>query len=149
MNYAASGSFSSPSRLSSTRADFPAHAPLSLGRTQPTVRSAHPSVSPLHSIRPRWYRNLCLLSIAYDSRPRLRPRLTLSGRTFLRKPWIFGGQDSHLPLATHANILSPARSTIASALASACARCSPTIISYPQLRYQTLAPFIFGAESLD
>ena len=33
-----------------------------------------------------WYRNIYLLSIAYDFRPRLRSRLTLSGRTFLRKP---------------------------------------------------------------
>ena len=31
-------------------------------------------------------RNLHLLSIAYDCRPRLRTRLTLGGRTFPRKP---------------------------------------------------------------
>ena len=31
-------------------------------------------------------RNINLLSIAYAFRPRLRNRLTLSGRTFLRKP---------------------------------------------------------------
>src|SRR5699024_12725586 len=34
----------------------------------------------------RWYRNINLLSIAYAFRPRLRSRLTLSGRAFLRKP---------------------------------------------------------------
>ena len=34
----------------------------------------------------RWYRNINLLSIAYAYRPRLRSRLTLSGRAFLRKP---------------------------------------------------------------
>jgi hypothetical protein len=34
----------------------------------------------------RWYRNFNRLSIAYGFRPRLRSRLTLSGRTFLRKP---------------------------------------------------------------
>ncbi len=34
----------------------------------------------------RWCRNVDLLSIAYAFRPRLRDRLTLSGRTFLRKP---------------------------------------------------------------
>ncbi len=34
----------------------------------------------------RWYWNLNQLSIAYDFRPRLRPRLTLGGRTFPRKP---------------------------------------------------------------
>src|SRR5690606_29114227 len=34
----------------------------------------------------RWYMNINLLSIAYAFRPRLRSRLTLSGRAFLRKP---------------------------------------------------------------
>lgn len=34
----------------------------------------------------RWYRNINLLSIAYACRPRLRSRLTLRGRAFLRKP---------------------------------------------------------------
>src|SRR5690625_65085 len=34
----------------------------------------------------RWYRNIDLLSIAYAFRPRLRSRLTLRGRAFLRKP---------------------------------------------------------------
>ena len=76
----------------------------------------------------RWYRNVNLLSIAYGSRPRLRPRLTLSGRTFLRKPRIFGGQDSHLPCATHANIFSRMKSTVAYAPASARIRCSPTTL---------------------
>ena len=57
-----------------------------LGHTQPTVCSAYPSASPRRSNDPWWYRNLYLLSIAYAFRPRLRPRLTLRGRTFLRKP---------------------------------------------------------------
>ena len=52
------------------------------------------------------YRNLHLLSIDYDSRPRLRPRLTQSRSALLWKPWIFGRKDSHLPLATHSGILS-------------------------------------------
>ena len=34
----------------------------------------------------RWHWNINQLSIAYAFRPRLRSRLTLSGRTFLRKP---------------------------------------------------------------
>ena len=42
-----------------------------------------------------WYRNVHLFSIAYAFRPRLRSRLTLSGRTFLRKPSAYGGGDSH------------------------------------------------------
>jgi ABC-type histidine transport system ATPase subunit len=45
-----------------------------------------PPASPLRSNDFRWYWNLNQLSIAYGSRPRLRSRLTLSGRTFLRKP---------------------------------------------------------------
>ena len=36
------------------------------------------------------------LSIAYAFRPRLRSRLTLGGRTFPRKPWVYGGQELNL-----------------------------------------------------
>ena len=35
------------------------------------------------------------MSIRYAFRPRVRTRLTLSGRTLLRKPSAFGGGDSH------------------------------------------------------
>ena len=42
----------------------------------------------------RWYRNIDLFSIVYAFRPRLRVRLTLSGLTFLRKPWVFGERVS-------------------------------------------------------
>ncbi len=45
------------------------------------------------------YRNLHLLSIGYDSRPRLRPRLTQGRSALPWKPWIFGHKDSHLILA--------------------------------------------------
>ena len=38
------------------------------------------------SLHLRWYRIINLLSIAYDFCPRLRSRLTLRGRAFLRKP---------------------------------------------------------------
>ena len=49
-----------------------------------------------HPITPRRRgRNIDLLSIDYAFRPRLRSRLTLSGRPLLRKPWAFGGRDSH------------------------------------------------------
>ena len=41
---------------------------------------------PIAQMVRRWYRNINLLSIAYAYRPRLRSRLTLSGRAFLRKP---------------------------------------------------------------
>ena len=56
-------------------------------------------------------RNVCLPPLAYGSRPRLRPRLTLGGRAFPRKPRAFGAGDSHPRLATRASILTPARST--------------------------------------
>ncbi len=46
----------------------------------------YPSVSLHLSNKFRWYRNLNLLSIAYAFQPRLRTRLTLRGRSFLRKP---------------------------------------------------------------
>ena len=41
---------------------------------------------PIAQTAGRWYRNINLLSIVYAYRPRLRSRLTLSGRAFLRKP---------------------------------------------------------------
>ena len=66
--------------------DLPVSSSLTLAHARPTACSAYPTVSPLRSNDPRWYRNLHLLSIAYVFRPRLRSRLTLSGRTFLRKP---------------------------------------------------------------
>ena len=64
------------------------------------------------------YRNLNLLSIDYGFRPRLRSRLTRSRSALLRKPWIFGRKDSHLPLATHSSILSSCHSTAPSGTAS-------------------------------
>ena len=57
-----------------------------LGRAHPVARSPYPPASPHHSDGLRWYRNINLLSIVYAFRPRLRSRLTLSGRAFLRKP---------------------------------------------------------------
>ena len=43
------------------------------------------------------YGNINPLSIDYAFRPRLRSRLTLGGRALPRKPWTFGGRDSHPP----------------------------------------------------
>ena len=65
---------------------------------------------PHSSVIPQ-YRNLHLLSIGYDSRPRLRPRLTQSRSALPWKPWIFGLEDSRLYLATHSGILSSMQST--------------------------------------
>ena len=57
-----------------------------LGQTLPSVCSTLPSCVPPSINDSRWYRNFNLLSIVYAFRPRLRSRLTLSGRTFLRNP---------------------------------------------------------------
>ena len=79
-------SFASPSQPSLMMGGFAYPSASLLRRALPAARSACPSASPLRSNDFRWYRNLNLLSIAYSARSRLRPRLTLSGRTFLRKP---------------------------------------------------------------
>ena len=72
------------------------------------------------------YRNLNLLSIGYDSRPRLRPRLTQGRSALPWIPWIFGHKDSHLILATHSGILSSGLSTTPLGMASVNPQCSPT-----------------------
>ena len=80
---------------------------------------------PHSSVIPQ-YRNLHLLSIGYDSRPRLRPRLTQGRSALPWKPWIFGLEDSHLYLATHSGILSSIKSTAPSGTASSLMQCSST-----------------------
>lgn len=102
-----------------------------------------------HSSVTQQCRNLHLLSIDYDFRPRLRPRLTQSRSALLWKPWIFGHKDSHLILATHSGILSSMQSTAPSGTASSHMQCSSTNLSIPQLRCRVLAPDIFGAGPLD
>ena len=52
-------------------------------------------VPPIARTPTRWYRNINLFPITYAVRPRLRDRLTLSGLTFLRKPWASGDAVSH------------------------------------------------------
>ena len=93
------------------RQAFDSAAPYTLTRGRPAPRFAYPSASPHHSSTDWWYRNINRLSIDYASRPRLRSRLTLGGRAFPRKPWTFGGGDSHSPFATHAGIRTRAAST--------------------------------------
>ena len=78
--------FPSPSQLCLKVCGFAYTQALLLGRAQPTARICYPSASPHRSNEHWWYWNLNQLSIAYALRPRLRSRLTLSGRTFLRKP---------------------------------------------------------------
>ena len=77
------------------------------------------------------YGNIHPLSIDYAFRPRLRPRLTQSGRTFLWKPWVFGAWDSHPRSATHTGILSSMISTIPLDIASPFMERSPTIPQDP------------------
>ena len=78
------------------------------------------------SLNLRWLRNLNRMCIDYASRPRLSPRLTRSGRTFLLKPQSFGHYDSHIILATHSGILTRIQSTTAFAMTSPRIRRSPT-----------------------
>ena len=98
----------------------------------PAAGSTYPPVSPLLLYVYRRYRNFRLLSITYASRPQLRPRLTLGGRTFPRKPWVFDGKDSHFTLATHSGILTTASSTCRSRHAS---------LYYTTLPYQCHSTF--------
>ena len=90
-----------------------------LGRAFPSARFDYPSVSSLHLVDLRQYRNFYRLSIIYAFRPRLRSRLTLGGRTFPRKPQTLDGEVSRLSLATYAGILSCISSTVPSDTASA------------------------------
>ena len=121
------GTWFPPHHRSSLKcADLPTHKTFCLD-TQPTVCTSYPSASPPLSNKAWWCRNLNLLSIAYNARSRLRTRLTLRGRTFLRKPQIFGGKDSHLAFATHANILTSIPSTTPYNAASASIERSSTI----------------------
>ena len=84
-----------------------------------------PCLCPHSSVYMR-YRNLCLLSIGYGSRPHLRSRLTQGRSALPWKPWIFGLEDSHLYLATHSGILSSMQSTAPSGTASSRMQCSST-----------------------
>ena len=103
---------------------------------------------PHSSVIPQ-YRNLHLLSIGYDSRPRLRPRLTQGRSALPWKPWIFGRKDSHLPLATHSGILSSIQSTAPSGTASPCMQCSSTNVSNTFLSFGgVFQPRTFSAQDL-
>ena len=122
-----------------------------LGRAFPSARFDYPSVSSLHLVDLRQYRNFYRLSIIYAFRPRLRSRLTPGGRTFPGKPQTLDGEVSRLSLATYAGILSCISSIESSDSTSAFIHCSSTdtITRIPKLRCQVLAPVIFRASSLD
>lgn len=97
----------------------------------------------------RRYRNINLLSIAYAFRPRLRSRLTLRGRAFLRKPWAFGERDSHSFFATHTGILTSKRSTSPYGLTSQPLERSPTTDPFGSIRSfgGVFSPGTFSAQS--
>ena len=71
-------------------------------------------------------RNLYRVCIDYAFRPRLSSRLTRGGRTYPRKPQIFGHYVSHAILATHSGILTSLQSTAPSGTASPRRERSPT-----------------------
>ena len=71
-------------------------------------------------------RNLYRVCIDYAFRPRLSSRLTRGGRTYPRKPQIFGHYVSHAILATHSGILTSLTSTRTFAHASPIRERSPT-----------------------
>ena len=122
---------------------------ITLVRTFPAVRSDYPPVSLPLSNKIRWYRNINLLSIDYAFRPRLRSRLTLGGRPFPRKPWIFDGGDSHSSLVTYSDILSTDTSTC---LFNHASSAYSTLLYHPvgfAASVHSLAPVIIGADSLD
>ena len=75
--------------------DLPIPSPYSLRPGRPTP--GWPSLLRHPIAPPGWRRNVDRLPIGYAFRPRLRSRLTLGGRAFPRKPWAFGGRDSHPP----------------------------------------------------
>ena len=76
----------------------------------------------------RWLRNFYRMCIAYAFRPELSSRLTLGGRTFPKKPEIFGHYDSHIILATHSGILTSVQSTAPSDATSPRTERSPTTV---------------------
>ena len=118
-------SFPYASRLLVSDGGFACHPDISLAPALPAAGCQLPlSVIPSHIYG---YRNLYLLSIDYAFRPRLRSRLTQSGRTFLWKPWVFGAWDSHPRSATHTGILSSMISTRPFGRTSPFMERSPTI----------------------
>ncbi len=64
---------------------------------KPNLSMIPPFFSLRHQrFKPRRCRNVDRLCIDYVLRPHLSSRLTLGGRTWPRKPWVYGDQNSHL-----------------------------------------------------
>ena len=76
-------------------ADLPTYlSSLPLRPGQPTPGQASPYASLLRNCQRYW--NMNQFPIDYAFQPRLRGRLTLGRLTLPRKPWAFGGEESHL-----------------------------------------------------
>ena len=91
-------------------------------------------------------RNLYRVCIDYAFRPRLNSRLTRGGRTYPRKPQIFGHYVSHAILATHSGILTSLTSTRTYAHASPIRERSPTQFKNCLSFGYTLSPVEFSAQ---
>ena len=118
-------------------------SPFRPGLPSPGLISSHVSAY----LNLRRLRNLYRMCIDYASRPRLSPRLTRSGRTFLLKPQSFGHYDSHIILATHSGILTSVQSTRASAHVSPRTQRSPTNpCGFPSFGVM-FSPVTFSAQS--
>ena len=96
-----------------------------IGRALPTARSTYLAASPL-LLPALGGTGFSTGSPSPTLSPRLRPRLTLGGLPFPRKPQASGGKVSHLTLVTHAGILSTVQSSLAYALPSTRTVRSPT-----------------------
>ena len=136
------GSPASPKRLRlasrpSRGGGFPCPPAYALSRGRPEPRPATLLRRPVGRSASSRYGNVDPLRIGYASRPRLSSRLTLGGLAFPRKPWAYGGGVSRPPLATHASILAPERSTEGRPLRFAPDRDAPLpLIISPPLRHR-------------
>src|SRR4030095_11768849 len=77
--------------------DLPGRSPYEPQPTRPIVGLVSLLRPPFVITWNRSFRNINRMCIRYAFRPRVSSRLTLSGRTFLRKPYAYGGEDSHFP----------------------------------------------------
>ena len=95
-------------------------------------------------------RNVRLASIGYAFPPRLRDRLTLGGRTWPRKPWIYGGRDSHPPCRYSClhGLPDEVQRRFRSAFSPRPALSYQPSRTVPRFRLHTSVPIIFGAGTL-
>ena len=119
------------------------------GRSRPSATFSRHYPSIRASPVPRRLRNINLIAIAYALRPRLRTRLTLGRRTLPRKPWVYGGQEFHLPyrylcLHTHFSALHLQSPSGFNALRTLLYHSFESRASVYRL-----SPIIFGARTLD